>query len=141
MSPDNAATICETLCELHPHVIYQFGSQVSGQARDDSDLDLAILCPEAVDAVRLFDLANKLSNRLNLEVDLLDLSRASTVMAKEVLLGGQRIHVGNLPATQQFEMRTLADYARLNEERAAILTTRLGDFEDLIHQLGPPQRG
>ena len=54
-------------------------------------------------------------------MDLIDLSRASTVMAKEVIRTGVVLHMADRSRLQQFEMRTLADYARLNEERQAVL--------------------
>ena len=102
--------------------VYLFGSYGTPAQHPGSDLDFAILARDSINPVLLFELANTLSNRLGREVDLLDLSTASTVMAKEVLRTGERLIVNDLIATQTFEMRTLADYARLNEERHPVLT-------------------
>lgn len=59
--------------------------------------------------------------QLDRSVDLIDLKRASTVMAKEVLRTGTPLSITNPSSQQDFEMRVLADYARLNEERQPIL--------------------
>ena len=56
-------------------------------------------------------------------MDLVDLSSASTVMAKEVITKGIPIMITDPYAQQTFEMHTLSDYARLNEERKEILAS------------------
>jgi predicted nucleotidyltransferase len=106
---------------LAPKAIYVFGSYGTARQHPASDLDLAVLPQSPLDPVRLFQLANELSSELGLDVDLIDLSRASTVMAKETLRTGERFLVNDLPAVREFEMRTLSDYARLNEERHPVL--------------------
>jgi hypothetical protein len=45
------------------------------------------------------------------------------VFAKEVLRTGIPIAIESPALQQQFEMLTLADYARLNEERQAVLAS------------------
>jgi uncharacterized protein len=106
---------------LAPIAIYLFGSYGTARQHPASDLDLAILPADPLDPVHRFHLSNQLSTLLGHDVDLVDLSTASTVMAKEVIRTGERLITNNLPAVQDFEMRTLSDYARLNEERAIIL--------------------
>ena len=113
--------VIEPLRSLSPMAIYLFGSYGTPRQHQGSDLDIALLTAQPLNPVRLFELANDLSIRIGCEVDLVDLSSASTVMAKEVLRTGERLLVNNLTATQTFEMRTLADYARLNEERRPVL--------------------
>jgi predicted nucleotidyltransferase len=118
---DIRSAVIEHLRSLSPLVIYLFGSYGTPRQHPGSDLDIALLTSFPLDPVRLFEIANHLSNRLGCEVDLIDLSHASTVMAKEVLRTGERLLVNDIVATQTFEMRTLADYARLNEERNPVL--------------------
>jgi predicted nucleotidyltransferase len=119
---DIRRAVIRQLESLSPMAVYLFGSYGTPAQHPGSDLDFAILARDSINPVLLFELANTLSNRLGREVDLLDLSTASTVMAKEVLRTGERLIVNDLIATQTFEMRTLADYARLNEERHPVLT-------------------
>lgn len=121
LSPEQQEAILGSLAALEPKAVYLFGSHGTDRQRRKSDLDLAILPSTPPDPVELFELGNRLAERLNLEVDLVDLDRASTVMRKEVLRTGERLQASDLPSTRQFEMLTLSDYARLNEERAEIL--------------------
>lgn len=74
-----------------------------------------------VDSHQLFRIANRLSGEFGTEVDLIDLSRASTVFRKEVIRTGEPVRVYDEPAMRQFEMLALSDYARLNEERRETL--------------------
>lgn len=121
--PEMREQIVSVLSPLDPQVIYLFGSYGTARQHPGSDLDLAILSSLPIDPVRCFATANELSNRLGVTVDLVDLSRASTVLAKEVIRTGTPLAAKDHHACQTFEMRTLADYARLNEERAPILAS------------------
>jgi predicted nucleotidyltransferase len=115
------AIILRHLHILQPAAIYLFGSFGTARQHPASDIDLAILPTSPINPLDLFRIAGEISTTLNIDVDLLDLTTASTVMAKEVLRTGERISTSNLQAAREFEMRTLSDYARLNEERQPIL--------------------
>ncbi len=121
LSPDQSDTILAALAPLGPAAVYLFGSYGTDRQHPGSDLDLAILPSAPLDPVELFGLANRLSESLRVEVDVVDLDAASTVMRKEVLRTGERLQAADLPAARKLEMQTLADYARLNEERGEIL--------------------
>jgi predicted nucleotidyltransferase len=121
LTPQQAHIISQSLDSFQSAVIYVFGSHGTEAQHPHSDLDLAFLPKSSVDAYRVFEMANELANALGIEVDLVDLSKASTVMRKEVLRTGQAIEVRDQNAMHEFEMRTLSDYARLNEERHEVL--------------------
>ena len=121
MRPEERAAIESVLTPLRPVVVYLFGSKGTDQEHPASDIDLAIFPSSSMDPVECFDLANRISSKLDVDVDLVDLTTASTVMCKEVLRTGERIVMLDPLATGEFEMRTLSSYARLNEERAEIL--------------------
>lgn len=89
---------------------------------------MAFLPPAPCDAWAVYlaaqDLAAQdLAVRLGCEVDLVDLQRASTVLRKEVWRTGRRLVTRRPRAADEFEMYTLSDHARLNEERAPVLRT------------------
>ena len=107
---------------FHPAVIYLFGSAALGNVHPQSDIDLAFLPVRACDPVEVFDMANRLAEVLGRHVDLIDLRRASTVMAKEVIRTGRVVAQADPPSRQEFEMLALANYARLNEERQPVLS-------------------
>lgn len=122
LSSEERAAIENVLTPLRPVVVYLFGSKGTDREHPASDIDLAILARAPMDPVECFDLANRISSELDVHVDLVDLTTASTVMCKEVLRTGERMVMLDPLATGEFEMRTLSSYARLNEERAEILT-------------------
>ena len=101
--------------------IYQFGSQVHGTARPDSDIDLAVLALTRTPAERLFHLAQELAIQLGCTVDLLDLRSTTTVMRAQIISTGRCLKSHDDQARAEFEMYTYSDYARLNEERRELL--------------------
>ncbi len=119
----NSATIVQFLRGHIPDLvaIYQFGSQVRGDATPDSDIDLAILAKQPLPGERLFEFAQELAARLGRDVDLLDLKRASTVMRAQVIATGRVLDSTEDAARVEFEMYAYSDYARLNEERRELL--------------------
>lgn len=123
LSNELRTAVLRTLASFQPIAVYLFGSMATGSARADSDVDLAFLPAESVKPLDCFNAAQELAELLGREVDLVDLSQASTVLAKEVLRTGCLLAESDRSVRQEFEMRTLADYARLNEERQPVLTT------------------
>jgi predicted nucleotidyltransferase len=100
---------------------YRFGSTVSGQTHAASDVDVAFLATEALSVERCWKIAGDLAAELARDVDLVDLRRASTVMRVQVLQDSVTIADDDPTARAWFEMLSLSDYARLNEERRGIL--------------------
>ena len=101
--------------------LYLFGSRAEGAARPDSDLDLAVLPPRPLDPVERFDAQEALAAALGVDVDLVDLLSASTVMRAEVLRSGRVIYDADPTARAFWEVWTMSAYALLNEERVGIL--------------------
>jgi uncharacterized protein len=122
LSVDQKTSVVAALAGFDCAVIYLFGSRAVGDHRAASDADIAFLPRHPTKPLDRFYLANRLSEQLGIEVDLIDLSDASTVLAKEVITKGLPLFIGNPYAHQTFEMHTLSDYARLNEQRKEILT-------------------
>jgi predicted nucleotidyltransferase len=120
--PQNLAEVLQLeLASFSPEAIYLFGSGVRQALRSDSDLDIAFLSPQPCDVVAVFDASQRLARILCMEVDLVDLHNASTVLRKEVVTKGRLLLETDRYRRQEFEMYALSDYARLNEERAPVL--------------------
>ncbi|MGH8271471.1 MAG: type VII toxin-antitoxin system MntA family adenylyltransferase antitoxin [Gammaproteobacteria bacterium] len=100
---------------------YLYGSTARNEAHAASDLDIAVLAERALDPIGLFDLAGELASLLGREVDLVDLSRTSTVFRSQVVSRGHRFYCRNETACEAFEDRVFASYAYLNEARRGIL--------------------
>jgi predicted nucleotidyltransferase len=101
--------------------VYLFGSQATGDIRAESDVDLAVLADASLEELYRYDLMGELAEILGREVDLLDLQNASTVLRIQVIGKGRRLFSTGRAALEEFEDRVFVGYARLNEERAAIL--------------------
>jgi len=106
---------------LAPYLIYIFGSTVKGRGREESDIDIAILRDKKIDEYELFILSQKLADILKSEVDLIDLSKASTVFRIQIIKTGKLIYNSDNLNKMYFQMRTMKDYVLLNEERQEII--------------------
>jgi predicted nucleotidyltransferase len=117
------ALIIEFLRGALPDVvaIYRFGSTATGQAVRDSDVDIAALPALPLEPAFRWDLQERLAMALRRPVDLVDLLQASTVMRMQVLESAILLFDHDTPARLRFETAACSGYARLNEERRAIL--------------------
>jgi uncharacterized protein len=101
--------------------VYRFGSTVDGRTHQGSDTDIAVLSRVRLSPVSRFEIQERLAAELGRDVDLVDLTAASPVLAIQVVAHGQVLYEGDAAARGQFEDLTFGRYARLNEERRGIL--------------------
>ncbi|TVQ29132.1 MAG: nucleotidyltransferase domain-containing protein, partial [Wenzhouxiangella sp.] len=101
--------------------IYVYGSRAGDQARTDSDLDVAVLLPPDSQLPDRLTLAARLASRLNVEVDMVDLRRASDVLRREVLASGIRIHDARPDEVLEWEAQALTRYGHYRYEVADLL--------------------
>ena len=106
---------------IHPYAVYLFGSGVRGTLREDSDIDLAFLADIHLSSYEQFRLAQEAAELLNREVDLINLSNTETVFRAQIVAMGQLLVNRDTVRVAEFRIRTLKEYALLNEERAVIL--------------------
>lgn len=100
--------------------IILFGSRVDGLQRPGSDLDLAVLLPRRADPVRLWEVGEALARRLDIDVDLIDLRGANTVMQSQIVTTGRRLFATGQEA-DLYEMFVLGEMTSLNEARAPLI--------------------
>lgn len=101
--------------------VYRFGSRVRGGAGVRSDLDLAILPHTPLPPLQRFTIEQDLAALMHMDVDLVDLAAASSVMRMQIVATGECVYSSNEPARLRFETYVYSSYARLNEERREIL--------------------
>jgi predicted nucleotidyltransferase len=100
--------------------LWLFGSRARGQARPDSDVDLAALFPAEVSPIELFEAATELAHQWGCDVDLIDLSRASPALAMQALRHGELIADHDPSARHRFEGALPTRYEDLRIVRAPI---------------------
>jgi predicted nucleotidyltransferase len=127
ISEQTIATIGEIVLAHYPTVqaIYLFGTYGTADEWPDSDADIALLLPYAeaktVGNLMLSPCCAALEKALGRAVDLLNARYVSTVFQKEIVANGRLLYSNDTTAVDEFEMLTLSDYQRLNEERKHIL--------------------
>lgn len=100
--------------------VYAFGSQVTGGADANSDLDLAILIPGLADPLQLWEVAAQLEASLSLPVDLLDFRAASTVLQARILRDGVCL-MASQPDTGIYESFVLSEKMAFDVSRAGLI--------------------
>ena len=100
--------------------VYVFGSQVTGHATAESDLDVALLTDDDLSAEELWDLSSSVASLVKCDVDLLDLRSASTVMQYRVITTGKRLWSKDSQAAL-YESFILSQKTALDEARAGLL--------------------
>lgn len=107
--------------KLNSYLIIIFGSAANERMRADSDIDVAYLSAQNVQAYELFMLAQEMAGALGRDVHLIDLRQASTVLQAQIVSQGKVILDLEPLKRQEFFILVLKQYARLNEERSPIL--------------------
>jgi uncharacterized protein len=77
----------------HPSVVLAilFGSMATDQARNDSDLDIAVACSTPMTAQTHIAIVEDLAMALGRPVDLIDLDRIHNPLLQQILTKGRRV--------------------------------------------------
>lgn len=101
-------------------LIYLFGSYAQGTQHHNSDIDIAVLADASLDNITRWHIAEKLASELDIDVDLVDLRTASTVLCQQVVTQGKRLW-GTEQDEDIFAVKTISMYQHLQDERRAII--------------------
>jgi predicted nucleotidyltransferase len=104
--------------------VYLFGSQVNGDSRPDSDLDVGVLFTTPQPLAHTLALETEIEQAAGREVDLVDAGRAAAFLALEIVRG-ERIFCREPAAdTDVFELyvlRRAGDLLPFERQRQALL--------------------
>ncbi len=102
--------------------VYLFGSFGTVDERPESDVDLALLLPVGANSsLAASPLAEELAGWFGREVDVINLRTVNTVFQKEIVMAERRIYCVDQAVADEFELRVLSQYQKLNEERREII--------------------
>jgi uncharacterized protein len=102
----------KAVLEAEPTVEFAvaFGSFARGEARADSDLDVAVHFSSPPEGVDVLDWMNRLSQAAGREVDLVILNRASPFLRHRVMKDRMRLTTRDESAYVWFREKTIRDY-------------------------------
>jgi predicted nucleotidyltransferase len=101
--------------------LYLFGSRADGSARKDSDLDLAVLTDPPMDTVALWEAGEAVARTLDVDVDLVDLRKASTVLQHQIITKGRRLFADQPGDAERYELFILSAKMDPDIARAPLL--------------------
>ncbi len=101
---------------------YLLGSATTGQLRDDSDIDIALLPTEqhTISVQSRLELAARLEIRLGRTIDIGIINSENLIYASEAILKGQRILTSKKEYTETTEMRLLGCYLVFKQDRKEV---------------------
>jgi uncharacterized protein len=116
---DILAAVREELPEVRR--VYLFGSRSAGNEGPGSDLDIAVVLSGPADPVRLWEASESIASRLDVDVDLIDLLAADTVLKYQIVSNGRRLFAVDPLEAERYEIFILNDMMELNEARAPLI--------------------
>ncbi len=107
-----------------PHIAFAFlfGSQASGKATGESDVDLAIYFEDGnvPDVLTTIDFKEEIAAQLSKDIDFVVLNHANPIVRMQVLKKGQLIFAHDPKALSRFFVNTVMAYDDLKQMRAGI---------------------
>lgn len=101
--------------------VYLFGSRAIGEEWPDSDLDLAVVLDGPADPVSLWMAGEDIASRLDVDVDLIDLLKADTVLKHQIVTNGKLLFTNDPVEAERYEIFILNDMMELNEARRPLI--------------------
>lgn len=109
------------LSKIDCKAIVLFGSYARGSQNAESDIDIAIKPKKEIDKKELFYLAQELEEKIEIEVDLVDLDTIGDGFRYEILFNGTTIFCEDELAFELYKLDRYRDYLELNESRKIII--------------------
>lgn len=110
------------LKELECEAIVLFGSYARGTQNAESDVDIAIKPKKEINKKQLFEISMKLSDKLNKDVDLINLnSEIGDTFRYEILMTGKTLYCEDEFKFEMYKLDMYREFLELNESRQMII--------------------
>jgi predicted nucleotidyltransferase len=107
--------------------IYLYGSIITSQFNDQSDIDISVISENDVDPLALYEISAGLSVLLKRDIHLIDFVKANEVLKIEILKNKTILFDKDEEKRLYHEMNALTAYQKLNEEREVVIKTKYGE--------------
>lgn len=132
-SSDIASTLAFLSEDPDLELALVFGSVASGQARQDSDIDIAVYPKNPLDHQSLQALADQIASATGRPVDLIDLSKTDGALLRQILRSG-KVLFSKRPALMGFLMERLLIWQEDFEPAIqAMLASRIKRFTEPVY--------
>lgn len=101
--------------------IVLFGSYARGTQNAESDIDIAIKIKEKLDKKELYRLSNLLVDKLNKEIDLINLDEIGDTFRYEILINGKTLYCKDELQFELYKLDMYREFLDLNESRQEII--------------------
>lgn len=109
------------LNEIECESIILFGSYARGTQNSESDIDIAIKSNNKIDKKRLYETSKKLEDKLNKDIDLIDLNEIGDTFRYEILVNGKTLYCKDELKFEFYKLDMYREFLELNESRQTII--------------------
>lgn len=109
------------LDNLECKAIVLFGSYARGTQNKESDIDIAIKPKKEIDKKKLYEISRKLENKLNKDVDLINLDEIGDTFRYEILINGKTLYCEDETEFELYKLDMYREFLELNESRQMII--------------------
>jgi predicted nucleotidyltransferase len=107
--------------------VYLYGSILTSQFNDQSDIDISVISEKEIDPLALYEISAGLSVLLKRDIHLIDFIKANEVLKIEILKNKTILFEKDEEKRLYHEMNALTAYQKLNEEREIVMKTKYGE--------------
>lgn len=129
-APPSSAQVVAAIHQVLPqaNALWLFGSAARNELRAHSDIDLAVILPNALQSTEKMHATAALSTALGRDVDLLDFSRLPTVMQFQVLETGQLLYTDDAVKTETYSAFIRTEYQHIQRWREPMIAQLTRDL-------------
>lgn len=109
------------LNNLECEAIVLFGSFARGTQNAESDIDIAIKVKEKIYKKEIYKLSNILADKLNKEIDLINLDEIGDTFRYEILINGKTLYCKDELQFELYKLDMYREFLELNESRQEII--------------------
>ena len=107
--------------EISCEAIVLFGSYARQTQNSESDIDIAIKLKEKIDNKKLYELQSILEDKLNKDVDLINLDEIGDTFRYEILISGKTLYCEDEFKFEMYKLDMYREFLELNESRQIII--------------------